>query len=238
MTLNRLCSLTAAVILIAVTSLPASSAQQASPASAPENKYVAPFYLDCGRDPAYKSQSARGRVLSSPDGSREAYAEAEARAKNGSCSNASSVFVQDEDGAYRLVFLQAATEDFPGNGVRLIDWSKDGQRLLFEVLRWQYGSDAAPQSDLWIYTRGILKAVPLRGVFGSSDGCNTTFEPLGFSAAGDVVMRLSAQQARDVDGEYVPKCEEKRGAWIFDPANNRMTQASYDYAVPKWGKLK
>jgi hypothetical protein len=245
MELNGLPSLTQALLITAALGTALASGQQGQPT--PSNKYAPPYYIDCGQQPPYKSRSARSRVLSSPDGKGEAYAEAKARlGLQGACTNTSAVFVRQSGGAFELVFFQAPIEeptgeDF-GNGVKLIDWSKDGAMLLFDVLRWNYASDAGPFDDLWIYhaTDGALQKVPFDRIsrtFGA--GCNISFEPLGFSAAGEVVMRFSAQQGHDVDGEIsLPRCDEKRVAWLFDPGSNRLTQASYSYSVQKWGTIR
>ena len=100
-----------------------------TPSPAPNNKYAAPYYLDCGRMPPYQSRSARTPILSSPDGQKEAYAEASARAQGDHCSNRSAVFVRQNGHAFELIFLQQPEEMLLGNGVRIIDWSKDGTKL-------------------------------------------------------------------------------------------------------------
>ena len=238
------------LIIIALTFAVKLGASTATPqqASQPSNdKYAPPYYIDCGHERPNKSQSARSRILSSPDGMREAYAEAKARAdSNGGCTNTSAVYVRQSGGGFELVFLQAPIEEPTGeefgNGVKLVDWSKDGSKLLFDILRWNYAGDAGPGDDIWIYNAadGVLKKVPLRTIFQKfGGGCAVSFEPLGFSAKGEVVMRFSAKQDYDVDGEMIPpKCNEKRVAWLFDPASNRLTQASYNYPVQKWGKIR
>jgi len=245
MRLNRLSSLTKALIIAATLSSSTVSAQQGN--SALTNKYALPYYLDCGREPPYKSQSARSRVLSSADDKREAYAEVKARAASEQdCTNTSAVLVRQGSGAFDLIFFQAPiaepTGRLDGNGVKLIDWSKDGAMLLFDVLRWNYSSDAPPGDDLWIYYArdGALKQVPLRTIFRRfGDGCAVSFEPLGFSETGEVLVQFSAKQGYDVDGEpNLPKCEAKRVAWLFDPGSSRLTQAPYNSSVQKWGKIR
>jgi hypothetical protein len=230
------------LFVVACLSLAPSLVTGQTPSTAPNNKYAAPYYLDCGRVPPYRSRSARTPILSSPDGQKEAYAEASARAQGEHCSNRSAVFVRQNGDAFELIFLQQPEEMLLGNGVRIIDWSKDGTKLLFDVLRWQYGSDAGPEDELWIYgaSSGVLKRVPLNRIFRSFAGaCYVSLEPLGFSEAGEVAMRVSAKQKRDVDGEIVPpKCEEGRGGWLYDPATNRLMQTSYEYAPPRWTQVR
>jgi hypothetical protein len=202
-----------------------------------------PYNVNCGDKPPYKSQSARSTILSSPDGNRDAYAEAKARwVEEGSCVNTSAVFVRDKDGAFQLVFLQQPTQELVGNGIRLIDWSKYGRELLFDVIRWQDGSDAGPNNEIWIYDAktGVFTSVPIEHIFKSfGGGCFTTVEPLGFSATGTVALEFSAKQDFDEEGKIVlPKCNKKRDTWLFDPHGNNLTQTSAEYSVPKWGKVR
>jgi len=226
---------------VACFSLTPSLVTAQAPSAAPNNKYAAPYYLDCGRVPPYQSRSARTPILSSPDGQKETYAEASARAQGDRCSNRSAIFVRQKGHAFELIFLQQPEEMLLGNGVRLIDWSKDSTKLLFDVLRWQYGSEAGPEDELWIYdtSSGVLNRVPINRIFRENGSCIVSLEALGFSEAGEVAMRVSATQQYDVDGELVlPKCEEKRNVWLFDPAMNRLMQTSTDYVPPKWGRLR
>ena len=213
--------------------------------TAPDPKFTRsstnPYNVNCGDKPPYKLQSARSPVLSSPAGNRDAYAEAKARWV-GSCVNTSAVFVRDKDDAYQLVFLQEPTEELVGNGIRLIDWSKDGTELLFDVIRWQDGSDAGPSNEIWIYngTTGVFTTVPIANIFKSfGDGCLTTVEPLGFSATGTVALEFSAKQDFDEEGKIMlPKCNKKRSTWLFDPYGNKLARTSAEYSVPKWGKVR
>jgi hypothetical protein len=214
-----------------------STVQPPDSAPSPEN----PYNVNCGNKPPYKSQSARSRVLLSPDGNREAYAEAKSQWV-GSCVNTSAVFVRAKSSAYELVFLQEPTEEMVGNGVRLIDWSKDGTKLLFEVIRWQDGSDAGPSNEIWIYdaVTGVFTAVPTQHVLRSfGGGCFTIAEPLGFSATGTVAVQFLTKQNVDEEGTMVlPKCNKTLSTWLFDPRSNLLTQARGDQAIPKWGKIR
>jgi hypothetical protein len=206
-------------------------------APSPEN----PYNVNCGNRPPYKSQSSRSRVLLSPDGNREAYAEAKSQCV-GSCVNTSSVFVRAKSSAYQLVFLQEPTEEMVGNGVRLIDWSKDGTKLLFDVIRWQDGSDAGPNNEIWIYdaVTGVFTAIPIEHALKSfGGGCFTTPEPLGFSATGTVAVQFLTKQDFDEEGKMVlPRCDKTRSTWFFDPRSNLQTQTRGDQTIPKWGKIK
>jgi hypothetical protein len=126
-----------------------------------------------------------------------------------------------------------------GNGVRLIDWSKDGTQLLFDVLLWQWGSDAPPSSEIWIYNAdtGVFKRLPLTGQIASfGEGCLVSVDPLGFTAVGKVAVRLTASQYLE-PGETRPSaCSSETQVWLFDARTNQVARTSSDYSVPRWGK--
>ena len=90
----------------------------------PKNTY----FIDCGPMPPYASHSAHSPVLVSPDRKRSAFAQASARWADGTCVNISKIYVAERGRGYQVVFLQVPTVTLLGNGVRLIDWSKDGAR--------------------------------------------------------------------------------------------------------------
>lgn len=178
----------------------------------------------------------------SPDGSRAAYASAKALWVMGSCVNTSYIFVRKGASPFEIAFLQEPTEEQSGNGIRIIDWSKDGRRLLFDVLRWQWGSDAETTNQIWLYysETGIFKATPMKTfIRNAGKGCFTTVEPLGFSKDGAVAIKVTAKQGYDIEGEMrKPACKESQDVWLFDPTTNVLTQTSGDYSVPKWGKTE
>jgi hypothetical protein len=87
---------------------------------------------------------------------------------------------------------------------------------------------------------GVFKTVPLEHEIANlGDGCLVTVQPLGFSETGEAVLRFSAKQYFEPEGEpRRPLCKSKGGTWIFDFKSNRLTDAPNDYQVQKWGKAK
>jgi hypothetical protein len=200
------------------------------------------YYLSCGEKEPYASRTAQSPVAVSPDGKHSAYVETKANWIHGQCVNSSRVFVQNDSGSYETVFLQEPTEMLMGNGIRVIDWSKDSSSLFFQVQQWQWGSDADPTSEVQLYdaTTGIFKTVPFEHEIASfGDGCLVTVQPLGFADTGEIAVRLLGKQYVEPEGEpRRPACNTKQGTWIFDPKSNRLTQAADKIAVSKWGKAK
>lgn len=199
------------------------------------------YYLSCGDKQPYSSYAARSQILLSPDGNHSAYVETKANWANGECVNTSKVFVQNNSDPYQVVFLQEPTEMLTGNGIRLIDWSRSSNSLLFEVQQWEWLSDADLSHEVQIYdaVTGVFKTVPLEHEITSlGEGCLVKVEPLGFSESGEVVLRFSAKQYFDPEGKRrKPACNAKQGIWIFDPKSNRLMQAD-NYSVRKWSKTK
>jgi hypothetical protein len=79
--------------------------------------------------------------VESPKGFR-AYAEVKvAVQKDGSCENATTLYVASGVGqAFTIVYPKAPSAS-NGNGIRLIGWSPSGEKLLAEVNLWTYDSD-------------------------------------------------------------------------------------------------
>ena len=101
-----------------------------------------PFYLSCtywnGKtftDP--ESRSAKTTIVESPNGFR-AYGEVVVTAKDGDCNNTTTLFVAaGKDAEFKVVFKKEGN----GNGIRLVGWSPDGNKLLAEANSWAYFSD-------------------------------------------------------------------------------------------------
>ena len=133
-----------------------------------------PYYLSCGEKEPYASHIRRSDVLVSPDGKHSAYVEVKANWFHGQCVNSSKIFVQSNSGPFEIVFLQEPTEMQMGNGIRLIDWSRNSNSLLFEVQQWGWLSDAGLSHEVQIYDAvpGVFKTVPLEHEIANlSDGC-------------------------------------------------------------------
>ena len=214
------------------------SKDQTATTKAPNNAY----YLSCGEKEHYSSHTARSPVLVSPAGKYSAYVEVKANWVDGQCVNTSKVLVQNNSDPYQIVFLQEPTEMQMGNGIRLIDWSRNSNSLLFEVQQWGWLSDAGLSHEVQIYDAvpGVFKTVPLEHEIANlGDGCLVTVQPLGFSETGEAVLRFSAKQYFEPEGEArKPACTAKQGVWIFDPKSNRLKNAPSNYQVQRWGKAK
>ena len=136
-----------------------------------------PTYLSCtfwtGKTwskPA--ARSARTPVVRSPRGLL-AYGEVKVEVQNEDCENTTTLYVAAGEGKeYRSVYKK----DGGGNGIRIIGWSPDGDRLLVEVTS-------------WIYERRVEQAY--------SAGTNLGAAAFVFKAAGFDFLSLAPNSCRD-----------------------------------------
>jgi hypothetical protein len=140
------------MILFTLLSFLSFSTQSTSRANEPLVSATNPFYLSCtywdGKtftDPA--SRSAMTPILESKNGFR-AYGEVRVTVKDGNCDNTTTLFVASTSNAE---FKTAYTKEGDGNGIRLVGWSPDQTKLLFEVNNWRYFSDGGFENVSVIY---------------------------------------------------------------------------------------
>ena len=85
-----------------------------------------------------KARSARTPVKQSPKGYR-AYGEVSVTVHDEDCENTSALYVAAPGATeFKIAYT---TSQGGGNGIRLLDWSPSGDRLLAEITFWTYESD-------------------------------------------------------------------------------------------------
>src|ERR1700740_89202 len=83
------------------------------------------------------SKSVRTPVLESPKGFR-AYAKVDATFTGASCENTIKLYVSGAAGQRFKVVYTKGPSDSGGNGIHLVGWSPDGNKLLAQVNTWEY----------------------------------------------------------------------------------------------------
>ena len=129
--------------------------QQPDSNSQPRVSTTGTAYLSCtawtGKDwtsPA--ARSSRTPQIESPMGFR-AYAEVKVAVNDGSCENTTTVFVSKGIGQQFKIVYTKKPSDRNGNGVRLIGWSPNGEKLLAEINLWDYESDSGYDHVALVY---------------------------------------------------------------------------------------
>src|ERR687888_1092140 len=186
-------------------------------------------HVTCGDSPA-SSRTVRGDVFVSPDGKHRAYAEVEARSVRPSsvgysgplCVNNSRLLVGSGASDFSVVFLEEPTDLEAGNSLRVVDWSADSRRLLFELVQWQYDSPGVSRTPI-IYDAnyGVFQQPELNQVFSRHFGleCSLDFHVLGFSPDSKVVIETQPLNPEEEEVLAMPSCSHKKGTWLLSTAS-------------------
>lgn len=117
-------------------------APQANKNNVPLVSATNPTYLSCTfwTGKAFskpEARSARTSIVRSPKGFL-AYGEVKVEVQGEDCENTTTLYVATGEGKE---FKAVYKKDGDGNGIRIIGWSPDGERLLAEITSWIYESD-------------------------------------------------------------------------------------------------
>ncbi|HYL13445.1 MAG TPA: hypothetical protein VEV41_10430 [Terriglobales bacterium] len=233
-----------ALVLIAVSGLWA----QANPPSQAPVASSDTSYLTCGENPS-SSRTVRGEIFVSPDNKHRAYAEVEARAVRPStigysgplCVNTSRLFVGTDASDFKIVFLQEPSDIETGNSLRVVDWSADSRRLLFELAQWQYESPGISRIPvLYDVNYGTFQQPDLNHIFSRHFGleCSLDAHVAGFSADARVVIETQPLSPEEEEVLAVPSCSHKRGAWLLSIASETLTTLSDISKVQHYAKTE
>jgi hypothetical protein len=109
-------------------------------ASATDPAYLSCYVWNGHRWSKPAPRSARTPTLESPKGFR-AYAEVVATFTGASCENTTRLYVSSGAGQSFKVVYTKGPSDSGGNGIRLISWSPNGDKLLAQINTWEYETD-------------------------------------------------------------------------------------------------
>jgi hypothetical protein len=193
------------MISLILLSLAMSWWQEAESKSQPIISATNPAYLGCttwtGHDwSAPTARSARTPTLESPKGLR-AYAEVEVVVQDGSCENTTKLYVAPVGGSFRAVYSKTPSAS-DGNGIRLIGWSPNGDKLLAEVTLWKYETDLGYGHLALIYDapKGSAKEIAtldkaLDRHFGTD--CEFELAVQGWKTDGQLLVKISRTPESD-----------------------------------------
>jgi hypothetical protein len=192
--------------------------------------------------------SRRSAVLAARNGGNRAYVETTAnrpqpkagRNPETACANRSKLFVSSSGEAFDLVFMQAPTQEWPGNEMKVIDWSPSGQYLLVDLFTFQYEGEGAGHSPL-IYDAdsGLVYEPDLYRLFRRHfhRNCSINASAEGFTSDGLVLVRTSRE---DPDGTYEPKtlpaCPKQKGFWSLNFKKGDVQLLGDHYEVKRYSQ--
>ena len=187
-------------------------------------------------------------VLASPDGLYRAYAESEAVASQSpnaagpECQNTSKLFVSGpKSGHFRPVLVVEPSPESLGNNIDLVDWSPNGDRLLFAQGVWQWGSDAGGIM-LRIYdaeSENLSRESLVDEAFSKYVGkdCAGVFYPVGFSSSGQVVLTAGPFFEEGEDKPVKNSCVQQKRFWLMDTSIPAVTQLPDNYRIKRYAKV-
>lgn len=143
---------------------------------------------------------ARSDVYVSPDGSRRAWVEVEARAlidgdDGGTCQNISRLYVADASGTAVAFTQRPGWEGRNGNALEIVDWSADGTQLMMELFTWTYPTDpASPLVLVWDAGTAQTRQLDARGAVEARlrQGCAFELRGRGFTDSGLPLLSVSS----------------------------------------------
>src|SRR5215475_7827214 len=172
--------------------------------------------------------TSRSWTLASPDGLFQAYSENEAiteRSPTGEitlCKSTSRLFVTGPGmkEAKAVLIVEPSEEDGWENSIELIDWSREGHRLVVIEFSWLWATDSAGvaprvyDADSGKLTADDFSYAAFQRLLGRK--CIVNLDPIGFTPDGKVV--LDARPDFDEEMQLMnDSCLKKTEVWSLDP---------------------
>jgi hypothetical protein len=204
--------------------------------------------VTCGENPG-NWRMVRSDVFISPDNKHRAYCEVEARAIRPSivgysrplCVNNSRLSVGSDSSDFKVVFLQEPSDVEAGNSLRVVDWSADSRRLLFELAQWQYDSPGVSRTPVvYDVNYGVFQQPDLNHIFSRHFGleCSLNVHVVGFSPEAKVVIETQPLSPEEEEVQALPSCSHKKGAWLLSVASEALTTLSDTSKVQHYAKTE
>jgi hypothetical protein len=187
----------------------------------------------------------RSWTLVSPDGLYKAYAVNEAIAERSdgeisACKSTTKLFVAGpgQREAKAVLVVEPSEEVGWENSIELIDWSREGHRLVVIQFSWLWATDSAGVATR-VYDADSGK-MSSEGLFYDAfeerlgRKCGGAFDPIGFSADGQVVARTYP----DMDYDRIlekDSCVRKVEVWGLDPVTRKLRRLTNRFEVRRYG---
>ena len=189
---------------------------------------------------------SRSWNLMSPDGLYKAYVVNDSfvvqryEGRISGCKSTSRLFVSGPGSAgAKAVLTIEPSQHITGNSIEIIDWSRQGHRLVVSQGLWVWASDAGGivarvyDADSGKVSGEDFFYESFEKIMGKD--CSGEFEPVGFSADGKVVVKaypsLDEEQNLEKDS-----CVKKLEIWSLDPATAKLRRLPDGFKVRRYGK--
>lgn len=176
----------------------------------------------------------RGPLMISHDGLYQSYVQVTVELPDADhkdeydCRNHSTLVVgNSKNGQFKSVLDVTGLDDATrGNGLQLVDWSRDSELLLADLFTWNYGSEGW-QHNVVLYSprTGILKQKSLSAVFTKLRRTDCTFdgEIMGFLPDGRVALR-EFRNTKDEVEEFTFCGGPNEAYWALNASTFQVTR--------------
>ena len=188
-----------------------------------------------------KSNSVRGPTLIAPDGKHRAYAEVAAQITGGlhgddkmpDCHNKTTVYVSIDGKSFKTAFEYAGEEGADGNGIQLIDWSKDSTTLVADLIVWKYYSEGWAHNVL-IWSVNNARKQALNDLFSKKIGrpCAIDANVMGFLTDSTIGLHVNPTD----EFEDAPCVGE--GTWSIGRSSFELNSIPNDTALEHNGRFE
>lgn len=156
------------------------------------------------------------------------------------CAMRSVLFVKNSaDKEYKIVFMQAPTEESPGTSLEPVDWSPSGQYLLAKLVTYQFEGEGANRTFI-IYDAdsGLVYSPDMLSLFKQHYGkaCAAEAAAVGFTPDGRVVIAVNPIIPDETyEPLYtLPNCVQRKKVLGLDFRKGKLDLLGSSYHVQRY----
>lgn len=205
------------------------------------------LWVNCDAQNPPRQLKITSPTLVAAQGGAGAWVKVESAPNRDGCHNFTELWItNNKDQTYHLAYRQRPEDpDLWGNGMRIVDWSPDGQLLLTEAWQWNTGpNDAAVDKSILLFQAHgpAVSEIDLDALWADQKDrdCFVQFQLLGFTPEGWVALKTHITTYYDEGEDSKPAakmCAEKNQVWAIDPVKQSRRLLPDDFQPAHNGTL-
>lgn len=202
--------------------------------------------VNCDEQDPPRQLTVASPTLVADKGGAGAWVKVESGPARNGCHNVTELFITHPNQTYRLAYRQRPEDpDLWGNGMRIVDWSPNGQLLLTEAWQWKTEtSDAPVEKRILLFQADgpSVSEIDTDALWAdqADRDCFVQVQLLGFTPEGWVALRAHLSTHYD-EGEgskpAAKMCAEKNQVWAIDPVKQSRRLLPDDFQPTHNGTL-
>jgi len=196
----------------------------------------ATLQVHCGDTNPDKQLNVISPTLVAKKGDASAWVKVE----SAGCRNATELWIATSGNQpFRLAYRQRPQDpDLWGNGMKMVDWSPDGQLLLTEAWQWDTESSSAPvDKRILLFQAGGAEVsdIDLDAIWADQKDrdCQVQFQLLGFTADGWVALKAHISNSHEDGAASEKPCAEKSQVWAISPVKQNYRLLPDDFQAAR-----